>query len=94
MADFKLTSDRAAAVSRTVYWDYDMSTCPKGTKVLLLGGGGVAAISHLPSKDSFYIAWHPLPKTGKPPPDHRDEEIVRLKAEIAKLHALLQDDWK
>lgn len=63
--DYKLTSDRAAAVSQTVYWYNDMRTCPLGAKVLLLGSGGVATIGHYNGKDLFFIAWHPLPKVKK-----------------------------
>lgn len=65
MTDFKLTSDKSTAVSRTTYWDHDMSACPRGVKMLLLGKGGVATIGHYDGKDKFFVAWCPLPKIRK-----------------------------
>ena len=59
---FKLTADRAAAVAVDYYWNEDMSTCPRGAKVQLLGEGGIADYGVYNGRDDFYVAWAPCPK--------------------------------
>ena len=63
----KLNNDRSVAVSTDVFWNEDMTTCPRGVKVQLLGRGGVAvyglydgARDH--GKDIFFTAWAPVPR--------------------------------
>ena len=38
----KLNADQTVAVATDVFWNEDMSTCPRGTKCQMLGEGGVA----------------------------------------------------
>lgn len=58
-----LNTDRTVAVATDVYWNPDMSACPRGVKVQLLGAGGVATYGeyHGPA-DTFWTDWAPLPK--------------------------------
>lgn len=58
---YKLNRDQTVAVAEGVYWNPDMSTCPRGTKVQLKGKGGVAHY-HNYNGDSFWIGWAPLPR--------------------------------
>ena len=44
------------------YWNEDMSACPRGAKVQLLGKGGIADYGVYNGRDDFYIAWAPCPK--------------------------------
>ena len=37
----KLNADQTVAVATDVFWNEDMTTCPRGAKVQLLGAGGV-----------------------------------------------------
>lgn len=61
--NFKLTSDRSAAVATDYFWEEDMSTCPPPpTKVQLLGAGGVAVYGQYNGRDPFWVAWCPCPK--------------------------------
>lgn len=57
---YKLNSDQTVAVSLEVPW-LSMATCPKGAKVLLLGGGGAAALGTWDGKNTFWKGWFPLP---------------------------------
>ena len=57
----KLNADQTVAVSTDVYWNEDMSACPRGVKCQLLGAGGVAHYRTY-NGDPFWQAWAPLPK--------------------------------
>jgi hypothetical protein len=57
----KLNADQTVAVATDVFWNEDMSTCPRGAKVQLLGTGGVAVYGDYHG-DPFWQAWAPLPK--------------------------------
>jgi hypothetical protein len=57
----KISGDRSAAVDHSYFWR-DMRTCPLGTKVQLLGRGGVAAYGKWNGKDDFWVGWAPMPK--------------------------------
>lgn len=62
---YKLTADGAAAVAPDVFWNEDMSACPRSTKVQLLGSGGVAVYG-IYSGEPFWTGWAPLPKRRTP----------------------------
>lgn len=64
--NFKLTSDRQAAVATDYYWNEDMNTCPRGTKVQLLSEYGVAVYGQYNGRDPFWVAWAPCPKRLNP----------------------------
>ena len=64
-AGHKLNADQTVAVATDVFWNEDMSTCPRGTKCQMLGEGGVAVYGTYHG-DSFWIGWAPLPKRRKP----------------------------
>lgn len=57
----KITSDRAAAVDQSYFWQ-PMDTCPRSAKVQLLGRGGVAVYGQFNGSDPFWVGWAPLPK--------------------------------
>lgn len=57
-----LNSEKSVAVSDDYFWNEDMSQCPTGVKVQLLGSGGVAIYGHYRRDDLFWIGWAPLPK--------------------------------
>lgn len=59
---YKLNSSGTAAVATEVFWNEDMTTCPKGTKVQLLGAGGVAVYSEYHGNDDFWVGWCPVPR--------------------------------
>jgi hypothetical protein len=65
--DHKLNADQTVAVATDVFWNEDMSTCPRGAKVQLLGAGGVAVYGDYHG-DPFWQAWAPLPKRRRPKP--------------------------
>lgn len=56
-----MNRDKTVAVSTTQYWE-EMSTCPRGVKVQLLGDGGVALYGMYDGKNRFFTNWAPLPK--------------------------------
>ncbi len=58
---YKLNANKSVAVSNVTFWEEDMTTCPRGCKVQLLGRGGVAVYSHYDG-DSFWTKWSPLPR--------------------------------
>ena len=58
----KLNADQTVAVATDVFWNEDMTTCPRGTKCQLLGKGGVAVYGAWNGKDPFYTHWAPVPK--------------------------------
>lgn len=60
-AGHKLNADQTVAVATDVFWNEDMTTCPRGAKVQLLGAGGVAVYGDYHG-DPFWQAWCPLPK--------------------------------
>ena len=61
----KLNADQTVVVATDVFWNEDMTTCPRGAKVQLLGAGGVAVYGDYHG-DPFWQAWAPLPKRRKP----------------------------
>jgi hypothetical protein len=65
--DFKLNKDQTVAVSTHTYWNHDMSTCPRGVTVQLLGAGGVATYGDY-TGDNFWCAWCALPRRRKNEP--------------------------
>ena len=60
---YHLNSSKSVAVSTTYKLSKNFDACPRGVKVLLLGGGGVLVIAQY-DLNSFWSAWAPLP--GKP----------------------------
>lgn len=60
----KLNADQTVAVATDVFWNEDMTTCPRGAKVQLLGAGGVAVYGDYHG-DAFWVGWCPLPKRRK-----------------------------
>ena len=67
MKDWKLTNDRAACVSTIYKWNHDMTECPTGCQVLLLGIGNTATVSQYNPKDWYWKGWFPLPKIATSP---------------------------
>ena len=61
----KLNADQTVAVATDVFWNEDMTSCPRGTKCQMLGEGGVAVYGTY-NGDPFWIGWCPLPKRRKP----------------------------
>lgn len=57
---YKLNADKTVAVSTGVRFNRDMSTCPRGVKLQLLGAGGVAVYSEY-NGDDFWKGWSPTP---------------------------------
>ena len=62
----KLNADQTVAVATDVFWNEDMSGCPRGTKVQLLGSSGVAHYGNYLG-DPFWVGWAPLPKRREKP---------------------------
>lgn len=60
----KLNADQTVAVATDVFWNEDMTSCPRGCKLQLLGAGGVASYGSYHG-DPFWIGWSPLPKRRK-----------------------------
>lgn len=58
----KLNGDQTVAVATDVFWNEDMSTCPRGCKVQLLGEGGVALYGSYDGKEPFLKKWAPVPR--------------------------------
>ena len=58
--DFKLNRDQTVAVSTDVFWNEDMSACPR-VKVQLLGAGGLPEY-RVYNGDPFWVGWYPVPK--------------------------------
>jgi hypothetical protein len=58
---YSLNSNRNAAVSNFIYWETDMTICPRGAKVLMLGVSGVAILGQY-NGDKFFVGWYPLPR--------------------------------
>ena len=59
-------TDKTAVVADDYYYK-PMSECPIGQKVIMLGQGGVSAISQWNGKEAFWLGWAPLPKVRKEP---------------------------
>ncbi len=57
----KLNADQTVAVATDVFWNEDMTTCPRCAKVQLLGAGRVAVYGDYHG-DPFWVGWCPLPK--------------------------------
>lgn len=56
-----INADHTVAVATDYYWNEDMSACPRGVKLQLLGKGGVAVYMEYRG-DPFWVGWAPLPK--------------------------------
>ena len=65
---YKADSTGSTAVDANYHW-LPMNTCPTGTKVQLLGGGGVAVYGQYTGKsdDDFWAGWAPLPTKKEQP---------------------------
>lgn len=57
----KITSDKAAAVDQSYFWQ-PLETCPLSAKVQLLTTGGVAVYGQYHREAKGYLGWAPLPK--------------------------------
>lgn len=57
----KLNATGSVAVATDVFWNRDMTTCPRGVKVQLLGVGGVATYGTY-NGDKFWTDWAPVPR--------------------------------
>lgn len=57
----KLNSDKTVAVATNYRWNPDMSQCPRGVKVQLLGKGGVAVYGTYDGRNPFWVKWAPVP---------------------------------
>lgn len=53
--------DNAVAVDHEYFWRPIDANTPRGVKLQLLNGGGVAVYSSWDGKDSFWRGWAPLP---------------------------------
>jgi hypothetical protein len=60
---FHLNTDKTVAVGEHEF--YDMDTCPRGVKVLLLGPGGVATLASYDGHDTQWQGWFPVPRKRK-----------------------------
>lgn len=58
---YVLNTARTAAVSTTQFWE-EMTSCPRGVKVQLLGKGGVAVYGLYDGRNPFWTHWAPVPK--------------------------------
>lgn len=58
---YRLNSDKSVAVATDYYTNPDMSQCPRGVKLILIGKGGVGTIA-IYDGDPFWIEWAPMPK--------------------------------
>ena len=56
--DFNRT--REVAIDRAYKWNPDMSDCPRGCKLQLLGAGGVPSYA-IYTGDKFWVKWAPMP---------------------------------
>lgn len=61
---FHLNKNGDVAVADDYCYETDMSKCPKGAKVILLGAGGVATLGNYDG-DEFWVGWAALPKVKK-----------------------------
>lgn len=57
---FHLNGDRSVAVGEHEF--YQMSSCPRGVKVLLLGPGDVATLGTFDGRDQQWQGWFPVPR--------------------------------
>ena len=57
---FKLNNKHNVAVSTEVRLSKDMTACPRGCKVQLLGKGGVLVYANY-DLNPFWVEWAPLP---------------------------------
>jgi hypothetical protein len=87
--EYKLNTDKSVAVSYDTFFNEDLSTCPKGVKVQLLGAGGVAVYSQYKGED-FWIGWCPVPKRA--PKQSLEELEGELKAMGYNLDELDKDN--
>lgn len=60
----KTNADQTVAVATDVYFNPDMTSCPRGLKVQLVGEGGVAVYGTY-NGDPFWKEWAPVPKRRK-----------------------------
>lgn len=63
--NFKVNSEKTAAVATDVYWLPINKDTPRGVKVLLLTEGGVATIGQYSPQATWIRGWFPMPKTEK-----------------------------
>ena len=57
-----LNRDKTVAVATDYFWNDNMTDCPRGVKVQLLGKSGVAVYGQYNGVDTFWTDWAPLPK--------------------------------
>lgn len=57
-----LNSDKTVAVADDYFFNEDMTECPRGVKVQLLGSSGIAIYSQYNGHDPFWVGWAPVPK--------------------------------
>ena len=65
MTDIHISQSKVA-VDREYYFQH-IDTCPRGVKVQLLGGGGVAVYGNY-NGDPFWEGWAPVPSRPKEKP--------------------------
>lgn len=58
---YRLNSEKSVAVANNYRLIKDMTSCPRGVKVLLLGAGGALTISQF-AGEAFWQQWAPLPR--------------------------------
>jgi hypothetical protein len=61
---YKINADKTVAVSTETYFESDMTTCPRGVTVQLLGAGGVAMYG-VYAGEEFFVGWCPLPRSKR-----------------------------
>lgn len=61
----RINAEKTVAVSNEVFWNEDMSICPRGVKVQLLGQGGVATYGTYDGKDQFWVKWQSVPRNRR-----------------------------
>lgn len=62
-AAFHLNTDKTVAVGEHEF--FDMASCPRGVKVLLLGPGDVATLATFDGHDPQWQGWFPVPRKRK-----------------------------
>lgn len=61
---YKINEAESVAVDLDYYWNEDMTSCPRGVKVQLLGMGGLATHG-IYNGAAFWVGWTPLPRKRK-----------------------------
>lgn len=62
--NFHINANGSVAVADDYYTCTDMTKCPRGVKVYLIGRGGVGHLA-IYDGDPFWIEWAALPKRRK-----------------------------